>query len=239
MRRFGDAAGIAAALDAEVATRRAQRSTFATIIGAFAVAGSTLVVLNSTTAATTGSIGWAVTFFAAAQVAAVSLALATLQALGLRGRQATAGEVALLCRRNGCALLAAAVALFAAAGAVPGHGPAALILGGPFLAALAMVGVLRTRSVIRAYRHAADRPVRSPLADLSAATHLSLPQVGAGRLLLPTALIAAAAAFGRDRAEHAAVPAALMSAGVEVALVILGLALLGPALGLRARWHRL
>ncbi|MBO1766178.1 hypothetical protein [Allobranchiibius sp. GilTou38] len=239
VRRFGDAAEIAASLDAEVATRRAQRATLASAVGVIAVGGSTLVVLNSTTAATTGSIGWAVTFFAAAQVAVVSLVLAVVQAGALRGRPASAGEVSLLCARNGCALLAASVTLFAAAGAVPGHGAAVLILGGPVLAALAATSVLRARSVIRGYRRPGDRPVRSPLTDLGAFTHLSLPEVGPGRLLVPTAFVAAVAAFARDRAEHSAMPAALTTAGVEIVLVVLGMALLGPALGLRARWHHL
>ena len=238
VRRFGAAQEIAASMNTDVAAHRAQHATVATILGVLAVGGSTLALLHASDAGAIAPVGWAIIFFAAAQVAAVCTALAALQAVVLRRRAIpTAQDVTLLCRRNGCALLAAGITLFAAAGAVPGHGSAMLLLAGPVLAAMAGLNVLRTRSIIRGLP-AVRRPLScSPLMDLSTLTGLALPDVRPAKLLLPTVLVASAAAFVWDHQDHGTFTSALTTAGIQAVLVVLGFLLLGPTLGLRPRAH--
>jgi hypothetical protein len=108
VRAFGPVAEIAAAFDAEVATRRGLRSRLATAVGVLAVAGSTLALIHGASSAAQAPIGWAIAFFVAAQVAGVAATLAALQALAARHTTMAPAQLALLARRNGCALLAAA-----------------------------------------------------------------------------------------------------------------------------------
>jgi hypothetical protein len=75
---FGEAAEIAAAFDAEVATRLALRSTVATVAAVLGVGGSTLTLIHAALPTAGGPAGWAVTFFVAAQLAGVSVALAAV-----------------------------------------------------------------------------------------------------------------------------------------------------------------
>ncbi|MDQ2781393.1 MAG: hypothetical protein M3Y26_02490 [Actinomycetota bacterium] len=237
VRRFGTAEDIAASLNTEVAARQAQHATVATVLGVLAVAGSTLALLHSSDTGATAPAGWAIAFFAAAQTAAVCAALATLQAAALRRRHTTAPDVALLCRRNACALVAAGVTLFAAGGAVPGQGSPVLLLAGPVLAAMAGLSVLGTRSIIRGLPAARQLRVRSPLTDLGTLSGLTLPHVQPARLLPPTIVVASVTAFVWDHADHGTFATALTTAGIQAMLVVLGFLLLGPALGLRPRRH--
>jgi len=235
IRRFGAPQEIAASLSTEVAAHRAQHATVATILGVLAVGGSTLALLHASAAQATAPAGWAIVFFAAAQVAAVCATLAALQAGALRHRCSTAQDLALLCRRNGCALMAAAITLFTAGGAVPGHGSPVLLLAGPVLAALAGLSVVGTRSIIRGLATARQPTVRSPLKDLSTLTGLALPNMPPARLLPPTAVAASVIAFAWDHADHGTFTSALTTASIQAVLVVLGFTLLGPALGLRPR----
>ncbi len=237
VRRFGTAEDIAAALNTEVAARQAQHATVATVLGVLAVAGSTLALLHSSDPGAGAPAGWAIAFFAAAQTAAVCVALAALQAAALRRRHTSAPDVALLCRRNACALVAAGVTLFAAGGAVPGHGSAVLLLSGPVLAAMAGLSVLGTRSIIRGLPAARQPLVRSPLTDLSTLTGLTFPHVQPAGLLPPTVVLASVAAFLWDHDDQGTLATALTTAGTQAFLVVLGFLILGPALGLRARLH--
>lgn len=237
VRRFGAAREIAASVNIEVASRRAQPATIATVLGVLAVGGSTLALLHASDIGATAPVGWAIAFFAAAQVAAVCAALAVLQVFVLRRQHTTAQDVALLCRRNGTALLAAGSTLFAAGGAVPGHGSAVPLLIGPALAAVAGLSVLRTRLIIRGLPAVRQPMVRSPLTDLSALTGLALPPVRPARLLPPTVVVAATVAFLWDHQDRGTSASALTTAGLQAMLVVIGFLVLGPTLGLRARRH--
>lgn len=237
VRRFGTAREIAASMNTEVAAHRARHATIATVLGVLAVGGSTLALLHASDTGAIAPVGWAIVFFAAAQVAALCAALAVLQALALRRRRTTAQDVALLCRRNGTALLAAGITLFAAGGAVPGHGSAVLLLVGPAVATVAGLSVARTRSIIRGLLTARPPLVRSPLTDLAALTGLTLPDVRPARLLLPTVVVASTAAFLWDHQDQGTFASGLTTAGVQAMLVVLGFLLLGPGLGLRPRPH--
>jgi len=232
VRAFGDPAEIAAAFDAEMAARRGVRSTFLAVAGVLATGGSTLALIHSASAGATAPAPWAVVFFVAAQVAAVAAALALVQALVLRRASMAAADVALLARRNGCALLASGLAIFAAGAALPGQGSALLLLAGPALVCVALVAVLRARSLARRMPGGGAVAVRSPLADLRHLTGLAVPALGARRLLLLTTCIAAAAAFVRDRAEQATVGGAFVTAGIEATAVVVCFVALGRALGI-------
>lgn len=240
--RFGPAAELARSFDTEVAVRRALRATPATVVGVLAVAASTLALLHAAAAHASAPVGWAMIFFGCAQAAAVCTLLGALRAAGMRNRPADAADVALLCRRNGCALVFALLTLFAAGTALPGHGSALQLLAGPAMAASAIVLVLRTRSLARKLDAFGQRTVRAPWADLRAV--LRLPVGTARRLDLgsPTVLLAvatplaAAAAFAWGHLDdHGTVASAFAAAGVETASVVLGFLLLGPALGLWSR----
>lgn len=240
--RFGSAAELARSFDTEVAVRRALRATPATVVGVLAVAASTLALLHVAAAHASAPVGWAVIFFGCAQTSAVSLLLATLRAAGMRNRPADAADVALLCRRNGCALGFALLTLFAAGAALPGHGSALQLLLGPAVAVSAALLVLRARSLARQLDAYGQRTVRAPWADLRAMAHL--PTAG-GRVLDPSSpavmltagsAVAAAAAFVWGHADdHGNLASALVAAGVETALTVTGFVLLGPALGLWSR----
>lgn len=239
VRRFGTAQEIAASMNIDIAAHRAQRATIATILGVLGAGGSTLALLHASDAGARAPVGWAIVFFTAAQVAAVCLGLGALQAVALRRRATpTAQDVALLCRRNGCALLAAATTLFAAGGAVPGQGSVMLLLAGPLVAAVAALTVLRTRFIIRGLPGVRRPLVCSPVMDLSTLTGLTLPDFRPAKLLLPTVVVASAAAFVWDHQEQGTFNSALTTAGIQAVLVVLGFLLLGPTLGLRPQWHR-
>ncbi|MGZ4278885.1 MAG: HAAS signaling domain-containing protein [Solirubrobacteraceae bacterium] len=235
VRAFGPASEIAAAFDAEVAARRGVRSTFATVAGVLATGGSTLALIHAASANAAAPAWWAIAFFVAAQVAGVAAGLALVQALVLRLSPMRPADAVLLARRNGCALVAAGVTMFSAAAAVPGRGSAVLLLAGPALACVALVAVLRARSLARKLDGAAVLAVRPPLEDLRRLIRLPVPSLDAGRLLLGTTCVGAAAAFLRDRVEHSTVPEAFTVAGIEGMAVVVCFFVLGPALGL---WRR-
>jgi hypothetical protein len=238
VRRFGPAQEIAASVNTEVAARRAQRATAATAVGVLAVGASTLSLLHASGDGATAPVGWAVLFFAAAQVAALCTVLGVLQAIACRRQPSTAQEVALLCRRNGCALLAAGITMVAAGGAVPGRGWAVLLLAGPVLGVLAALGVLSARLIIRGHPAARQPLVCSPVHDLATLSGIPLPGLRPTRLLLLTVAVAAAAAFLWDHQDHGTPASALTTASIQAALVVLGFLILGPALGLRQSHRR-
>ncbi|MDQ2851202.1 MAG: hypothetical protein M3Y49_10810 [Actinomycetota bacterium] len=238
VRRFGTAQEIAASLNTEIAARRAQGATVATVLGVLTAGGSTLALLHASETGATAPVGWAIVFFAAAQVAAVCTALAVLQATAQRRQLTTAQDVALLCRRNSYALLAAGITMFAAGAAVPGHGSAVLLLPGPALAAAAGLRVASTRTIIRGLPAKRGPLVHSPLKDLGTLTGLTLPDQQGTKLLAATIVVASAAAFVWDHQDQGTVTSALTTASIQATLVLLGFLLLGPALGLRPRRHR-
>ncbi len=233
VRRFGSAAEIAAAFDADSAVRRARSSAFATSAAVLAVGASTLGLVNASNSDASAVLVWAVVFFAAAQTAAVAAVLGALQAATLRRCPASASDLSLLCRRNGCALTFAGLTMVAAGGAVPGNASAFMLLVGPAVAVLASVSVLRARSLLRRLDACPTRIVRSPLEDLGELLHIRFPALDPSAFLAVGAVASAAAAFGWDRGESATVPSAAGVAIIEVALVVVGFLLLGPLLGLR------
>jgi uncharacterized membrane protein len=235
VRSFGPPREIAAAFDREIVTRRGVRAASAAVAGIVAIGASTLVLINSAAPLAAAPTTWTVTFFVAAQVAAVCAVLTSLQALAMRRLPASPADVRLLSRRGWCGLVAAGVTMFSAAAGVPGQGPAALLLGGPVLACLATVSVLRSQSLARRIDGTQALAVRSPLDDLRLVTGLPVPSLGIGRLLALTTCFAAAAAFIRDRAEHASASQALLTAGIEALAVVACFAGLGRALAL---WRR-
>jgi hypothetical protein len=74
--------------------------------------------------------------------------------------------------------------------------------------------------------------VRPPLEDLGQLIRVPIPSVDIRRLLVVTTCVAAAGAFVRDRAEHATLSQALVTAGIEAVAVVACFLLLGRALGL-------
>jgi uncharacterized membrane protein len=233
VRAFGPPAEVAAAFDAEVAARRGVRATFAAVAGVLATGGSTLALIHAAAPSAAAPPGLAIAFFVAAQLAGLSAGLALVQALLLRRSAASAAEAMLLARRNGCALVAAGATLLSAGAALPGQGSAVLLLAGPALLCVALVLVLRARSLARRLDGSRARVVRPPLEDLRRLIPLPIPSLDARSLLALTACVAAAAAFVRDRAEHASVGGAAVTAGIEAAAVVVGFLVLGSALGLR------
>jgi hypothetical protein len=233
LRAFGPPSAIAAAFDAEVAAQRGVRSTFATAAGVLATGGSTLALLHASSPDAIAPAFWAISFFVAAQLAGLTAGLALVQALVLRRSTMPPADVMLLARRNGCALVAAGVTMLSAGAAVPGQGSAALILAGPALVSVAIVAVLRARSLARRLDGSCAGAARPPLEDLGRLIRLPLPSLDARRLLLVTTCVAAAAAFVRDRAEQAPVSDAFVAAGIEGTAVVACFLVLGPALGLR------
>ena len=235
VRAFGPAAEIAAALDAEVAARRGVRSTFATVAGVLATGGSTLALIHAAAPGAAAPVGWAIVFFVAAQLAAVSVGLALLQALVLRRSTMPAADARLLARRNGLALVAAGVTMFSAGAAVPGQGSAGLLLAGPALVCAALVAVVRAGRLAGRLDGSRAPAVRPPLEDLGRLLRVPVPALDNRTLLPLITCLAAAAAFVRDHGEHATAGGALATAGVEAAAVVACFVLLGGALGLRER----
>ena len=217
------------------ARRRLLRECRDHLAGVLATGGSTLALIHAASANATAPVWWAIAFFVGAQVAGVALVLALVQALVLRRSTMAAADVALLARRNGCALVAAGVTILSAGAAVPGRGSAVLILAGPLLVCAAMVAVLRARALARRLDGAGALAVRPPLEDLGRLAGLPFASLDARRLLLITTCIAAAAAVVRDRVEQGHVGEALVAAGIEGTAVVACFLVLGPALGL---WHR-
>ena len=235
VQAFGAPAEIAAAFDAEVAARRGVRSTWLAVAAVAATGGSTLALIHSASPDVSAPAAWAVVFFVAAQVAGVAAGLALLQALAARRTAVAPADAALLARRNGTALVAAGLTMFAAGAAVPGQGSAGLLLAGPALACVALVAVVRARSLARRLGGARGRAVRPPLDDLARLTRRELPRVAPARLLPLVTVVAAAAAFLRDRVEAGSVANGLLVAGVEAAAVVACFAALGRPLGLWTR----
>lgn len=233
LRAFGPAVEIAAAFDAEVAARRGVRTTFASVVAVLATGGSTLALIHASSRHASAPTLWATCFFVGAQLAAVGGGLALMQALVQRRSPARPAEVLLLCRRNGCALVAAGLTMFSAGAALPGHGSALALVAGPALVCVALLGVLRSWRLARRLEHPGTAPFRPPLEDLGQLTRLRVPQLDPRRLLALTTAVASVCAFLRDRGEHAAVGQALVTAGMEAAAVVGCFLVLGRTLGIR------
>jgi len=234
VRAFGPATTMAAAFDAEVAATRGLRSTVLSVTAVVATGGSTLALINTSSAETAAPTFWAGLFFIAAQFSAVAMVLAALQALVVRRAGASPAELMLLGRRNACALIAAGGTMFAAGAAVPGQGDAILLLIGPLLAIIGFGSVVRARALTRRLDGARTRVARAPLSDLAEISGLPLASVTVIQLLPVTVALAASAAFIRDHAdEHATVQGALVIASVEGIAVIACLLIFGRVLGLR------
>jgi hypothetical protein len=157
------------------------------------------------------------------------------QALVLRRSTMAPADIALLSRRNGCALVAAGVTMFSAGAALPGQGSVVALGAGPALVCAALVAVLRTRSLARRLDHSGALAVRPPLTDLARLVRAPVASPDNRRLLLLTTCVAAAAAFLRDRVEQGTGSEALVTAGIEAIAVVGCFLVLGPALGL---WRR-
>jgi hypothetical protein len=171
-------------------------------------------------------------FFICAQLAAVSALLASLQAIALRRTTALPAELSLLVRRDLCALLAAAAAMFAAGAALPGHASAPAILAGPLIAITALIAVLQARASIRRLGGTDQRAARSPLEDVALLLHARTEPPTALQMLAPTIVVAAVAAFLRDTAERASVANAALTAGLEAIAVVACFLIFGRPLGL-------
>lgn len=235
VRAFGPAGQIAASFDAAVAARRGARSTAITAVAVLATGASALALIQGATPDAVAPLWLAGLFFVAAQLAAVSAGLGAIQGLGMRRLPAAPGALALLARRNACALLAAGFTLFAAGAALPGHGSAVAILAGPVLLGVGAVAVIRARRLARNLPGTRQRIIRPPADDLATLVRFSLPTVTMSQLLTATTVCAAAAAFVWDHGEQATLVSALAVAGFEATAVLLCFLTLGPALGLRTR----
>lgn len=227
---FGSAAEVAAAFDAEVAHHRGARATAASVAGVLATGGSTLVLIDGAAPGSSTPVGLALAFFVCAQVAGVAIVLALLQALGVRARTAGAAELALLVRRDACALVAAGLTMLLAGIALPGQGSATALLAGPVLVCGAGTLVLRARRLTRRLAGSRERVTSWPLGP-------RMVDLDPRELLGATVAVAGAAAFWWDRGEQGTYVHALATAGVEATAVVACFLLLGPALGLRRR-HR-
>ena len=179
---------------------------------------------------------WAIAFFVAAQLAAVAAGLALVQALVLRRSTMPPAEVALLARRNACALVAAGVTIFSAGAALPGRGSAVAILAGPALVAVALVAVLRTRSLARRLdgagaRSPSARRSRTSGGSSASRSPRSTPAAScwSRRASPPPRRSCATAASTPPSARPAS------TAGIEAMAVVGCFVVLGPALGLRRR----
>ncbi len=238
VRRFGDAAELAASFDTEIASRRAVRATAATVVGVLSVGASAVSVLNATDPRASAVTTWAVVFFGSAQVAGACAVLSTLRALAMRRWPAAPADLTLLCRRNSVAIAFSALALFAAAAALPGHASAGTVLGGPLVAGVAALAVLRARASVRKL-NARQRPdVRAPLPDLRAilrrapGVYSSSEPAGTVALLWPLLILSMFAAFAWDRLDHGSDHSSLAAAATEATMMLVGFVMLGPALGL-------
>lgn len=231
IRRFGSAAELARAFELEVAARRARRATAVSAVGVVGVGGSALAMINAADAHASAPLGWAVVFFGAAQVSAVSLVLALLQAAAMRSERGSPADAALLCRRNAYALGFALLTIFAVGAAVPGQTAAWRILSGPAVAAIAVASVIRAYSLARKLDPHPPSVVRPPLTDAAALAGFAWREHPVA-LLVPTVLVAMAAAFAWDSLDHGTVAQAGVAAAVEAALTVTAFVFLGRALGL-------
>lgn len=229
---FGPAAQVAAAFDAEVLAHRGLRSTFATLAAVLATGASTLALIHASAPGAPAGAAWAIVFFVAAQIAAVALGLALLQALSLRRSSMSPPDLRLLARRNGCALIAAGATMFAAGAALPGRGSATLLLAGPTLACTALVAVARAWLLARRLDRSRGAAQRPPSVELDQLLPFRLPWIAPLPLLLVSASLAGAAAFVRDQAEHGTLGESLITAAVETTAVLAGALVLGRLLGL-------
>jgi len=238
VRRFGDPTEVAHGYDVEVATRRSMRATAGSVVGAAAVAGSTLALVNAADPQADAVLVWAILFFAFAQTSAVCAVLAVLQATAMRHTAAHSADLALLHRRNLATPAFALLTMLAAGGVVPGHASPWLLLPGPVIAVVALAQVMHARHLARAVGGAAGRVVRSPIGDLLTAVgwggeHGGVSNLEGVRLLLPAVPVAAAAAFAWSMRDHGGPGASAVDAGIEVLLLIAGFVVLGRGLGLR------
>lgn len=211
VRAFGPAGQIAASFDAAVAARRGARSTAITAIAVLATGSSALALIQGAAPDAGAPLWLAGLFFVAAQLAAVSAGLGAIQGLGMRRLPAAPEALALLARRNACALLAAGVTLFAAGAALPGHGSAVAILAGPVLLGVGAVAVIRARRLARKLPGTRQRIIRPPADDLTNLVPfpLPLPAVAMSQLLAATTVCTAAGAFVWDHGEQATLVSAL------------------------------
>lgn len=228
IKAFGPAPEFAAAFDAEVAHQRGVRATAASVAGVLATGGSTLALIHGAASGSSAPVGLALAFFVCAQVAGTSIVLALLQALGGRSRTASPAELALLIRRDSCALVAAGLTMLAAGAALPGQGSALALSVGPVLVCLAAILVLRAQRLTRRLDGSGDRVMRMPFSR-------RVRVVNAYELLAPTVAAVGAAAFWWDRGEQGTYLHALSTAGLEATAVVTCFLLLGPALGLHHR----
>jgi len=240
VRRFGNATEIAHCFDVEVATRRTLRATVGSVVGAAAVAGSTLALVNAADPHASAVLAWAIAFFAFAQTSAVCAVLAVLQATAMRHTAAHSADLALLHRRNLATLVFALLTILASGGVVPGHASPGLLLPGPVIAVVALAQVMHARHLARAVGGTAGRVVRSPIGDLLAAVgwgsnHGGLSRLQGSVLLAPVAPMAAMLAFVWSMQDHGGPGPSAVDAGIELLLVIAGFVLLGRGLGLRRK----
>jgi hypothetical protein len=231
---FGDPRELAAEFDLEVATARGLRATWWTAAAVLGVAGSTLVLIGAADPVATASPAVAIAFFVFAQVAAVAGGVACVRACVLRRGETTEAELRLLARRNVCALSAAAATILAAGVALPGRGSTVALVAGPLLAIVAGVAVARAGRLAGTLRRGGEPSPPRPLPqDLAALTGLPLSRLTDAHMLTIVTLLAASAAWARDRGEGSTPTAALLVAAIEAAAVIAGFLLLAGPLGLR------
>ncbi len=213
------------------------RATLTTVIGVGAVAASTVAMLQQTDPHAPRQLGWAIAFFAFAQVSGVCLGLAVLLASALRYRNPTPGEVAVLGRRNAFALGFSLMTQFAAAAAVPGRAPAWVVLGGPAIALVALVVVVRAYALARRVDRKDVLSSCAPLSDVVTLLRRSDADVASTwksqvAVLSVTTALAGAAAFAWDQLDQGTGASSRATAGIECVFVLAGFALLGPVLGL-------
>jgi hypothetical protein len=228
---FGKPEVVAALFDAEVATSRSVRSVWSAAVGVIAVGCSTLALISSADTTAQPTLPWSIAFFAFAQVSAVAMAIALIHAIRIRHSASSPADAALLCRRTTLALIAAALTMFAAGGALAGQGDARLLLAGPAIAIAAGVVVAHASRHIRRLEGSRARTDRSPFIDLSALTKRPIST------LRPTTVAAAAglAAVARDRGELGSTLRGSLFLGVtEAGLVLIAYIVLRAPLGLRA-----
>ena len=125
--------------------------------------------------------------------------------------------------------------MFSAGAALPGTGPAAVLLAGPAAACVAMAAVVRARLLTRRLEGSGLSIARSPLEDLGQIVGLPAPSVPTPRLLLLITFLAAAAAFVWDRGEQGTASEAFLTAGIEGTAVIACYLVVGARLGVRHR----
>jgi uncharacterized membrane protein len=226
VRAFGDPVAVAAEFDAETATGRSVAAAWSSVVAVLVTGGSTLALIHSADPTANAPAGWALIFAWGAQVAAVCVALVLVHAVRLRRTSSPSADVALLCRRAGIALVAAAITMVAAGAGLTGHGSAAALLAGPLLVSAAAGALLRARRLVGRQ----ELVQRSPFADVRALTGIPVPAIGPFSL----AVIAGLAAFVRDSGERGSSPAGSAVVGaIEAALVLASYAALRRPLGLQ------